>query len=77
MKLLNLKLTTFTLLFGMLVNPLFSQEIVEKPISEFKSPGFSCKYEKNGNTDGYIYIGYQNPVLPNSVKCGFYYFLFF
>ena len=61
MKLINLKLITFTLLFGILINPIFSQEIVEKPISEFKSPGFSCKYKKNGNTDGYIYIGYQNP----------------
>ena len=60
MKQLNLKLITFTLLLGILINPIFSQEIVEKPISVFKSPGFQGQYKKN-NGEGYIYCWYQNP----------------
>ena len=56
MKQLNLKLITFTLLFGMLINPIFSQEIDEKPRSEFKTPGFQCEYKGD-----YIFCWYQNP----------------
>jgi len=62
MKLLNLKLITFIMLFGILINPTFSQEIEEKPISEFKTPGFKCEYKKGkGDMGGYIFCWYQNP----------------
>lgn len=60
MKKLNIKLIIFSLIFGMLINPIFSQEIEEKPISEFKTPGFQCEYKK-GDRGGYIYCWYQNP----------------
>ena len=60
MKQLNIKSITFTLLLGILINPIFSQEIEEKPISEFKTPGFQGEYKKD-NRGSYIYCWYQNP----------------
>ena len=61
MKQLNIKSITFTLLLGILINPIFSQEIEEKPISEFKTPGFQGEYKKSDRGGTYIYCWYQNP----------------
>ena len=60
MKYLNLKTIIFTLLFGLLFNSTYSQEIEQKPISQIKLSGFNCDYLLDG-TDGYIFCGYQNP----------------
>jgi len=65
MKKLNLKLITFTLLFGMLINPIFSQK-VKNELGKIKLMGFSSiRYEQGidldkGDTLTYLYMGYQN-----------------
>jgi hypothetical protein len=65
MKQLNLKLITFTLLFGMLINPIFSQT-VKNELGKIKLLGFSSvTYEQRidldkGDTLTYLYMGYQN-----------------
>ena len=65
MKLINLKLITFTLLFGMLINPIFSQT-VKNELGKIKLLGFSSvRYEQSidldkGDTLTYLYMGYQN-----------------
>ena len=65
MKLLSLKLITFTLLFGMLINPIFSQT-VKNELGKIKLLGFSSvTYEQRidldkGDTLTYLYMGYQN-----------------
>tara|TARA_B110000046_G_scaffold12569_1_gene12422 strand:- start:481 stop:960 length:480 start_codon:yes stop_codon:yes gene_type:complete len=62
---LNPKLITFTLLFGILINPIFSQK-VKNQLSEIKLFGFlSVEYTQsidldNGDTITYVYMGYQN-----------------
>ena len=65
MKQLNLKLITFTLLFGMLINPIFSQK-VKNELGKIKLLGSSSvRYEQRidldkGDTLTYLYMGYQN-----------------
>ena len=65
MKQINLKLITFTLLFGMLINPIFSQT-VKNELGKIKLLGFSSvRYEQSinldkGDTLTYLYMGYQN-----------------